>query len=223
MWNSSWTKGITEALEKTSEVISQESKKATKGLTDALEKTGEAITQAATKASHHRDVTTTEGNATPQQPTESVSDTDPSKGINSAALLKNLQLGWSSMVEGTKHAVEATREAVELERSRLEQTFRRNEVYKRDLNLPLDAEALRDAEVVYVTDRIITMSHPALASPRNPMITAERKLAAVGHLLQRRHDGRFLVWNLSEMEYATSVLDDQVMTFSFPGSPSPPL
>eukprot|EP01083_Nonionella_stella_P007289 21089_1 len=32
-----------------------------------------------------------------------------------------------------------------------------------------------------------------------------------------------MVWNLSELEYDYSVLDDQVMTFEFPGSPSPPL
>jgi protein-tyrosine phosphatase len=67
------------------------------------------------------------------------------------------------------------------------------------------------------------MSHPATTSKTNPSITAERKLAAVGHLLKKRHDGRFLVWNLSEVEYDVSVLDDQVLTFSFPGSPSPPL
>lgn len=56
-----------------------------------------------------------------------------------------------------------------------------------------------------------------------PVITPERKLAAIGHMLQRRHDGRFLVYNLSEVDYETTVLDDQVLTFSFPGSPSPPL
>jgi tensin len=57
----------------------------------------------------------------------------------------------------------------------------------------------------------------------NGEITAERKLAAVGHLLQKRHDGRYMVWNLSEVEYDVDVLEDQVLTFSFPGSPSPPL
>jgi protein-tyrosine phosphatase len=223
MWSSSWTKGITEALEKTSEVISQESKKATKGLTDALEKTGEAITQAATKATH-RDAVSVGGDAAIEQKNESDSNDDVNRNnVNSAFMLKSLQMGWSTVVEGTKQAVDATREAVELERSRIELSFRRKGFYKRDLKLPLDVEALRDAEVVYVTDRIITMGHPALVSSVNPNITAERKLAAVGHLLERRHDGRFLVWNLSEMEYDGSVLNDQVMTFSFPGSPSPPL
>jgi hypothetical protein len=31
------------------------------------------------------------------------------------------------------------------------------------------------------------------------------------------------VWNLSEVDYDVSILDDQVLTFTFPGSPSPPL
>lgn len=221
MWASNWTKGLAEALEKTGEVIAQEGKKATQGLTEALEKTGDAITHAATivkpREGDHVESTT---ESTPQRALDDAGQPNANANGN---VLKNLQLGWSSVLEGTKQAVEATREAVELERSRLENTFLRKGFYKRDPKLPLDAEALRDAEVVYITDRIITMSHPAMASSVNPNITAERKLAAVGQLLQRRHDGRFLVWNLSEVEYDISVLDDQVMTFSFPGSPSPPL
>lgn len=63
----------------------------------------------------------------------------------------------------------------------------------------------------------------AVASQVNDDITGERKLAAVGHLLTRRHEGRFMVWNLSEIDYDIDMLEDQVLTFSFPGSPSPPL
>lgn len=233
MWASNWTKGLAEALEKTGEVIAQEGKRATQGLTEALEKTGDAITHAATivkpRAEGDQVESTAESTCTAKSPPmDSTNNTTDSTGTTNHAtvnvnVLKNLQMGWSSVIEGTKQAVEATKEAVELERSRLEQTFLRKGFYKRDPKLPLDAEALRDAEVVYITDRIITMSHPAMASSVNPNITAERKLAAVGQLLQRRHDGRFLVWNLSEVEYDISILDDQVMTFSFPGSPSPPL
>jgi C2 domain of PTEN tumour-suppressor protein len=32
-----------------------------------------------------------------------------------------------------------------------------------------------------------------------------------------------MVWNISEVSYDVDILDDQVLTFSFPGSPSPPL
>lgn len=227
MWASNWTKGIAEALEKTGEVIAQEGKKATQGLTEALEKTGDAITHAATivkpREGDHVESTTPSTLSRPMEDSQSQDRNNHTTTAANANVLKNLQMGWSSVIEGTKQAVEATREAVELERSRLEHTFLRKGFYKRDPKLPLDTEALRDAEVVYITDRIITMSHPAMASSVNPNITAERKLAAVGQLLQRRHDGRFLVWNLSEVEYDIAVLDDQVMTFSFPGSPSPPL
>lgn len=58
-------------------------------------------------------------------------------------------------------------------------------------------------------------------------IPPERKLAAVSHLLHHRHHGHFMVWNLSEVPYennaAEILFDNQVLTYSFPGSPSPPL
>ena len=211
--------------------------KASKSITDALEKTGEAITQAATKAKHKpptKTPTEDDGlersmsdNSGEETAAASKSSDSPLKmpSVDKDKILKNFQMGWSSVVESTKRSTEALKEAVEKEQMRLEQTlsFRKRGFYKRDPNLPLDVEALRDAEVVYITDRIITMSHPALPSNVDPSITGERKLAAIGHLLQRRHDGRFLVWNLSEVEYDISILSDQVLTFSFPGSPSPPL
>jgi hypothetical protein len=147
---------------------------------------------------------------------------------NKDKLFSNLQSGWTNVVQTTKRSIDATVTAVEKEQLRFEKSFglRNSDMagpHKRDPNLPLDVEALRDAEVVYITDRLITMSHPAMPSSVDPLISGDRKLAAIGHLLQRRHDGRFLVWNLSEVDYDISILDDQVMTFSFPGSPSPPL
>ena len=95
--------------------------------------------------------------------------------------------------------------------------------HKRKLSLPLDVDALKDAEVVYVTNRLISMSHPAMQSSSDGNITAHRKIAAVGHLLGKRHAGKFMVWNLSEVEYDYSFFDDQVLSFKFPGSPAPPL
>ena len=233
MWASAWTKGLTDALEKTGEAISEAEKRAAKGITDALEKTGEAITQAATQTKKPQtkqalEKQKEEAKANPER-AEDLNGTEQPKvlqaGGKQAEVLKNLQLGWSSVVETTKRTVEATKEVVENERNRLERNFLKNDqaFYTRDPKRDLDREALRDADVVYITDRILTMSHPAMDSRVNPSITAQRKLAAVGHLLHRRHDGRYLVWNLSEMEYEISILNDQVLTFSFPGSPSPPL
>lgn len=137
-------------------------------------------------------------------------------------MIDTFKSGWGNVVEVTKNVVETTRDAVEKEQTRIH-ALMKSGPYTRDLKSPLDSESLRDAEVVYLTDRLITMSHPAMQSPSNGDITPDRKLAAVGHLLQKRHNGKFMVWNLSEVDYQYSILMDQVMTYQFPGSPSPPL
>jgi len=233
MW-STWTEKAKEALEKTS---------------TALENTGEAITQAATKSAAAK--TAGEDRAFEKEVEDlekevckaSIKDNVTAAANSPMISMPNIRMVdkdtvmnlWSTVVETTKKAAEdtkraaddavmATKDAVETSRSTLERQFQLKKGFcKRDLKLPLDVEALRDAEVVYITDRIITMSHPATASKIIPVITAERKLAAIGHLLDRRHDGRYLCWNLSEVDYDISILDNQVLTFSFPGSPSPPL
>lgn len=145
------------------------------------------------------------------------------KGEQNNEIFDSLKMGWGSVVEVTKNVVETTKEAMEKEQTRIQASLFANGPYMRDLSLPLDSESLRDAEVVYLTDRLITMSHPAMQSPTNGDITPDRKLAAISHLLHKRHGGKFMVWNLSEMEYNYSILQDQVMAFHFPGSPSPPL
>ena len=233
--------------------FSEKAKEALEKTSAALENTGEAITQAATRSTAKSAAakTTEDDNEFDKEVDvleKEVSEAATSISSSSAAASPSITMPnirqvdkdrmmnlWSTVVETTKKAAEdtkraaedavvATKDAVETSRSTLERQFQMKKgFYKRDLNLPLDVEALRDAEVVYITDRIITMSHPATASKVIPAITAERKLAAIGHLLDRRHDGRYLCWNLSEVDYDTSILDDQVMTFSFPGSPSPPL
>lgn len=146
---------------------------------------------------------------------------------------QNFAKGWNNVVEGAKKATAAAQEAVEKEQNRLElllQARDRPHYFSRELNLPLDVPALKDAEVVYVTDRIISMSHPALPSANDSQITGERKLAAVCHLLEKRHgSGNVMIWNLSEVttyqEEAAAVLErvGPILAFSFPGSPAPPL
>ena len=244
MW-STWTERAKEAIEKTTvalentgEVITQAATKSTAKLSQsktveedrAFEKEVENLEKEVSEASVKNDVTAPSNSPMISIPIMPKVD----KG-------KVMHL-WSTVVETTKKAAEetkkaaddavmatkdavmATKDAVELSRSTIERQFQlKRGFYKRDPKLPLDVVALRDAEVVYITDRIITMSHPATKSKIIPAISAERKLAAVGHLLDRRHDGRYLCWNLSEVDYDISIFNNQVLTFSFPGSPSPPL
>ena len=142
--------------------------------------------------------------------------------------------GWTSAIaESTMVIVSEAQKTLEAEQARIRDTapslFNRGGASggqyhrHRDLELPLDVEALRDAEVVYVTDRILTMGHPHLQSSVDGDLTPHRKLAAVGHMLRKRHGGHYMVWNLSEVDYDAYMLDDMVLSYKFPGSPSPPL
>ena len=213
---------------------------------EALEKTGDALSKAATNAGKtaqtRRPATANTDNKQEEdnerknvpdatdEPQAAVAgryaaEEESDNNKPAPELFKNFQAGWSTVLQTTKASIKNAQEAVEEQQHRMQELMHkaRTDYYKRDPKLPLDVEALQDAQVVYVTDRLITMSHPAMASTANGDITAERKLAAVGHLFQRRHDGRFMVWNLSEVDYDVDILNDQVLTFSFPGSPSPPL
>lgn len=136
-------------------------------------------------------------------------------------LVKHLSRGWGNVKEATRHTISATRKVIEEEITQFNSGT--SNFHQRDLALPLDSAALGDTEVIYITDRVISMGHPAIQSESNLELTATRKLAAVSHLFKKRHGDRYMIWNLSELEYDTAIMDDQVLTFKFPGSPAPPL
>ena len=197
-----------------------------KNVTQSLEKTGEALTQQAqtiTRNNANEDGNDTNGGDRGTSPSTSAMPGAPAGGPGKKDVpLERFKQGWGNVMNVTKKAVEEARFAVEKEQTKLAARFQKG-VRRRDPSRPLDVEALQDAEVVYVTDRILTMSHPAMQSTVDGDITPNRKLAAIAHLLHKRHGGRYMVWNLSEVEYDVSILDDQVLLCSFPGSPSPPL
>jgi C2 domain of PTEN tumour-suppressor protein len=200
-----------------------------KGIAESLEKAGDVITKSATSAvqSHSN----RNQNPSPSTAMDSVdvpaatptASLSPSLSLQPQELASKLKSGWGTLVQSTKQTLHKTQLVVEQEQLRLAARWNSDRPYRRDPALPLDVEALRDAEVVYVTDRLLTMSHPAMQSTVDGDITSHRKLAAIGQLLHKRHSGKFMVWNMSEVEYDISVLDNQVLAFSFPGSPSPPL
>lgn len=146
-------------------------------VTQALEKTGDALSKAATqagKSARAQGETAKEApsSSAPEgydQPTIAVLPPLPSSQQQQLPqqqpndILNHLSKGWSSVVETTrasmKQAEAKVKEQQILLQDRLAKT--RGNFYKRDPSLPLDVEALKDAEVVYMTDRIITMGHPA--------------------------------------------------------------
>lgn len=121
-------------------------------MTSALEKTGDAISKAATQAGKAAQQTSPEetpSNPNPEQP-----------------LLGSLSHGWNTMVTNTKAHLQQAEEKMKEQQEKMKDRLSRarSAYYKRDPSLPLDVEALQDAQVVYITDRIITMGHPASKS-----------------------------------------------------------
>jgi hypothetical protein len=177
MW-STWTEKAKKALEETSEALTAAERRASESVANALERTGEAITQAATK-SH----VSTGSSSPPKTADEvafekeidhmekEVVDSSVPSGDANLTVIPQIPMDkakmmniWSSVVESTKQAAEATKiatkealdatkEVVETSRSNIERQFLKKGFYKRDPRLALDVEALRDAEVVYITDR----------------------------------------------------------------------
>lgn len=222
--------------------------KAKKQITATLESAGDVITDFATshvaKQREREKVAAASAAAAdqPQQPENGVEDDQQqqksplivpdikvSENSNKSAPFASIVSPFvdvtmgKQLLETTKHVLENAGKSLQHLRENIGSGSNSSIYYTRDINLPLDTEALKDAEVVYITDRIITMGHPAMQSTTDGDITPQRKLAAVGHLLQQRHAGKYMVWNLSEVEYDYSVLQEQVLTHCFPGSPSPPL
>lgn len=204
-----------------------------KSMQESLEKTGETLTKQAQNIAKKEEPRPTEPQPTmvimPPSPGESSTATtadgsSDTQGADAKQIGDKLKKGWGNFVQASKQTIQEARDAVEKEQNRIAARLQDpTKARRRDPSLPLDVDALRDAEVIYVTDRIMTLSHPAMQSTVDGTITPARKLAAIGHLLHKRHGGRYMVWNLSEVEYDVSILDDQVLLFSFPGSPSPPL
>lgn len=141
-------------------------------MTQALEKTGDAISKAATQA----------GKSAREHEDDAAASSDPEPATTQTGrydeptiaalpekrqeILNNLSQGWSSVVQSTKASMKQAEEKVKHQQVLLQERLSkaRAAYYKRDPSLPLDVDALKDAEVVYITDRIITMGHPACKS-----------------------------------------------------------
>ncbi|CAM9356971.1 unnamed protein product [Chrysoparadoxa australica] len=81
-----------------------------------------------------------------------------------------------------------------------------------------------ELDFVYVTDRIVAMDFPADKGKLGVGPTPQgNDIQVVSALLQYRHKGHFMIWNVSEESYDYSLFEDQVLELQFPGHPSPPL
>eukprot|EP00428_Durinskia_dybowskii_P079327 CAMPEP_0170449960 /NCGR_PEP_ID=MMETSP0117_2-20130122/51522_1 /TAXON_ID=400756 /ORGANISM="Durinskia baltica, Strain CSIRO CS-38" /LENGTH=702 /DNA_ID=CAMNT_0010711235 /DNA_START=35 /DNA_END=2140 /DNA_ORIENTATION=+ len=90
------------------------------------------------------------------------------------------------------------------------------------LSKKLTKQAVRELDMTYVTENIMTMSFPCdFESGKGTQ--SGNDIDVVSAFLKKRHEGRFMIWNISEESYDYSKFADQVLEYKFPGHPSPPL
>lgn len=86
---------------------------------------------------------------------------------------------------------------------------------------------LAQLDMVYVTENLIAMGFPRdlrLNKMRSDGEDVEcNDINIVAAYLRKRHNGRFMIWNISEESYDYSKFSDQVLEYKFPGHPAPPL
>ena len=163
-------------------------------MTQALEKTGDVISKAATnagKTARNKPGDGPQEDALEQQhegetPTWYEQPTIAAIPDKRQEILSSFTQGLSHMLETTKQSMKEAEQKVEASWKQAEEKVKarlsmaRTAYYKRDPSLPLDVEALKDAEVVYITDRIITMGHPACESCCLSLLCCSLNISDVG-------------------------------------------
>lgn len=143
---------------------------ATSRMTQALEKTGDAISKAATQAGRNARSSNSSNNQNDtdqQQQSKPKGRYDTTTAANSTTAPSNtpmpsLAAAFTSAVSQTKHTVE---HKIKEQQAKLQQQISNAKLqYYQQQNRKLDLPALRDAQVVYITNRIITMGHPGSES-----------------------------------------------------------
>jgi hypothetical protein len=77
-------------------------------------------------------------------------------------------------------------------------------------------------DLVYFTENLVGMAFPC--DPTKPCnADGGNDINAVAKFLKVAHEGRFMIWNISEESYDYSLFNDQVLEYKFPGHPAPPL
>lgn len=76
-------------------------------------------------------------------------------------------------------------------------------------------------DLSYITENVIGMAMPY--EPERARTHGGNDIRAVAGFLKRRHEGHYMIWNISEEGYDYNKFDDQVLEYRFPGLPAPPL
>lgn len=81
---------------------------------------------------------------------------------------------------------------------------------------------LSQLDMVYITENMIAMAFPK--EPEHLESSQDgNNINVVSAFLKKKHQGRFMIWNISEENYDYAKFNDQVLEYKFPGHPAPPL
>ena len=78
-------------------------------------------------------------------------------------------------------------------------------------------------DLVYVTENLISMSFPYDYKNGKGNGLEGNDINIVSKFLKQKHGSHFMIWNVSEDTYDYSCFGDQVLEYTFPGHPAPPL
>lgn len=71
-------------------------------------------------------------------------------------------------------------------------------------------------DLSYITENVIGMAMPY--EPEVAKAQGGNDIRAVAAFLKRRHEGHFMIWNISEENYNYGMFADQVLEYRFPGT-----
>jgi hypothetical protein len=74
--------------------------------------------------------------------------------------------------------------------------------------IPRESTRLEEIDLVYVTENLVGMGFPH--DPRKEMHIKGNRVDDVAGYLKAHHNGRYMIWNISEESYDYSLFSDQV-------------
>ena len=93
-----------------------------------------------------------------------------------------------------------------------------------ETNKDKDASRKKGLDFVYATENVVAMAFPHDPKKvRGGVVRDGNDINEVSSYLKKHHDGKYMIWNISEEPYDYSKFGDQVLEYKFPGHPAPPL
>ena len=169
--------------------------------------------------SSNNETTTTSSHVSRTETAEQVSAAASTAASSMYGFMKKAGSAATVMMkEGTAKAVDYTNKAV---------AAADMDALQKRLGVALDMQLVNvdpnALNFTYLADNLIAMGFPGSSDSSTNGVMRYNPIDSVSYLLNEKHLGHYMIWNLSEEPYDYSKFQDQVLEFKFPGHPAPPL